>query len=65
MNRPSAKSNVSPGRNGKNSPHSTKTMTRLTQMNAPPNSFSRHSGSSQLMPNSIGCTTSGQVTAKA
>ena len=33
---PSAKSRVSPGRNGKKSPHSTKMITRLSQNSAPP-----------------------------
>ena len=33
MNRPTANSRVSPGRNGKNSPHSTTMISRLTQKN--------------------------------
>src|SRR3954465_12828847 len=56
MNSPSANSRVSPGRNGKNNPHSTKTMTMLIHRNAPPNSLSSHSGSSHLIPNSRGST---------
>ena len=48
-------SRVSPGRNGKNSPHSTKMMARLIQRSAAPNWSSSHSGSIQLMPSSRGC----------
>ena len=48
MKSPSAKSRVSPGRNGKNSPHSTKTMTRLIQKSAVPNWSSSQLGSIQL-----------------
>ena len=54
MNRPRAKSRVSPGRNGKNSPHSMKTMTRLSQIRLEPNSARSQSGSIHLMPNNIG-----------
>ena len=54
MNRPSANSRVSPGRNGKNSPHSTKTITRLTQMKAPPNSLEQPLGVEPLDPEQHG-----------
>src|SRR5690242_17168217 len=57
MNSPSAKSSVSPGRNGKNSPHSTKTMSSAIQMNDEPYSCCSHSGSSHLMPRRSGCMT--------
>ena len=50
MNSPSANSRVSPGRNGKNSPHSTKTIARLTQRNAPPNSLEQPVGIQPLDP---------------
>ncbi len=56
MNRPRANSRVSPGRNGKNSPHSTKMITMLTQRKASPNSLSSQSGSSHLIPKSMGST---------
>ena len=54
MNRPIATSRVSPGRNGKNSPHSTKMMARLTQKNAVPNCSSSQFGSIHWMPKSSG-----------
>ena len=41
MKMPSESSRVSPGRKGKNSPHSTKTITRLIQRNAVPKRSSR------------------------
>ena len=61
MNSPSANSNVSPGRNGKKRPHSTKTMASEIQMNAAPYSCCSHSGSSHSIPNSMG-TTAGVAT---
>ncbi len=41
MKMPRESSRVSPGRNGKNNPHSTKTIARLIQRNAAPNLSSR------------------------
>src|ERR1700712_2317646 len=55
MKRPIAKSRVSPGRNGKNSPHSTKTIRTLAQKNQGPNQSSSCWGSIQPMPSSMGC----------
>ena len=55
MNTPSESSRVSPGRNGKNSPHSTKMMARLIHRSSVPNWASRYSGSIQFMPSSKGC----------
>ena len=52
MKRPSANSRVSPGRIGKNSPHSTKTMTRLIQNSSVPKRSSSQLGSIQSMPSS-------------
>ena len=64
MNRPMATRRVSPGRNGKNSPHSTKMMARLIQKNAVPNWSSSQSGSIHWMPKSIGDSrVDGQLTA--
>src|SRR5699024_9899782 len=45
MNSPIANRSESPGRIGKKSPHSTKTMATLTQKNAVPNVLRRYSGS--------------------
>ena len=56
MKRPSAKSSVSPGRIGKNSPHSTKTMSRLIQNSSAPKRSSSQFGSIQSMPSSSGVT---------
>ena len=63
MNSPSAKSRVSPGRNGKNSPHSMKMMTMLIQKNWVPKRSSSQLGSIQSMPSRCGTTTADQVTA--
>ena len=54
MNSPSANSSVSPGRNGKNRPHSMKMMTRLSQISEPPKLSRSHSGSIHLIPSSSG-----------
>ena len=54
MNSPIANSRVSPGRNGKNSPHSTKMMARLSQNSWSPKLSSNQLGSIQSMPSSIG-----------
>ena len=54
MKRPIANRSVSPGRIGKNSPHSTKTMTMLIQNSAVPKRSSSQLGSIQSMPRSIG-----------
>ena len=50
MNRPTAKSSESPGRIGKSSPHSMKTMAALTQKNWLPKRSSSHWGSIQSGP---------------
>ena len=62
MKSPSPKSRVSPGRNGKSSPHSTKTMPRLIQNSALPNWSSSQLGSIQLMPRRKGWSSSSRVT---
>ena len=53
-NRPMANSRVSPGRNGKNSPHSMTMITRQTQKNEEPNWSSNQLGSIHLIPNNSG-----------
>ena len=54
MNRPMATRRVSPGRNGKKSPHSTKMIARLIQKNAVPNWSSSQFGSIHWMPKRSG-----------
>ena len=56
MNSPSAKMSESPGRIGKNSPHSTNTMIRLIQNSSAPNLSSSQLGSIHSRPSSIGWT---------
>ena len=63
MNSPIAKRSVSPGRNGKNRPHSTNRMTRLTQKKASPKRSSHQPGSIQSMPSSIGVISASAPTA--
>ena len=55
MNSPTANSRVSPGRIGKNSPHSMKMISMHTHRNHGPNWSSSQLGSIQLIPNSKGC----------
>ena len=56
-NSPTANSSVSPGRIGKNRPHSMSTIARHTQRNQGPNWSRSQFGSIQLMPNNNGCVT--------
>ena len=53
-NSPTANSSVSPGRKGKNRPHSMSTIARHTQRNQGPNWSSSQLGSIQVIPNSKG-----------
>src|ERR1700712_653534 len=55
--RPTANSSVSPGRIGKNRPHSMSTIARHTQRNQGPNWSSSQLGSIQVIPNSKGLVT--------
>ena len=54
MKSPIANSRVSPGRNGKNNPHSTKMMTRLSQKSSLPKRSRSQFGSIQSMPSRKG-----------